>query len=140
MFYPPPGDRTVGSEENMNKQTLLRCIIVSCVTAIIASFISITISTKSIKSTDLDTTMLREHGFEDTAQWSETNTITNNSFASFIHTLRYPGFWVFWFRGFRIVFLAVFLGTISVTIWNERKKDDANQKVDHISKGSNTSL
>jgi len=115
------GPALPGLRINMNKHNILHCFIVSALTAIVLSFFMITVSTGRIQSTDMDATTLREHGFDDAAQWSETKAVTRGRVASLLHSFRYPGFWVFWMRGVRFLFVAVLVGTVSVTIWNERR-------------------
>jgi hypothetical protein len=113
----------------MNKQKLLHCVVVSVLTAIVISFFGITASTRSIQAEDMDATTLREHGLEDAAQWSETKASTHRRVASLMHCFKYPGFWVFWLRGVRHLFVAVFVGTVCVTVLNEQR--DSQHKNGH---------
>ncbi len=116
----------------MIKNSILHCTIISVLIAAIASLCTITVSTASIQAEDMNATALREHCLDDAAQWSETKATTRSGLAAFIHNFTYPGFWVFWFRGFRTLFASLLVGTVSVTIWNEKRRS-ANQNLEHIS-------
>lgn len=107
------------------KVILYRSLVISIVLAALTSTVSMVINTLEAQTYIINDAKfeqaVRESDNKPMVQYIEKAKSGRSIIDRMLSTFSYPGFWIFWFKAFIYVVIPVFLGSLSIIFWNNKR-------------------